>query len=190
MRRRHPRSRFTGQLPHLWLMTDERQGDALWCALDALPRGTGVVFRHYSLSPADRRTMFDRVRRIARRRGLTLLLAGSPAQAAAWGADGAHGRFSRIGAGRMLLSAPVHDAAELRAARHADLVFISPVFPTRSHPGGRSLGPARFATLLAQAHMPVIALGGVDAKRAKRLIAMGAHGWAAIDGLTPRSTKG
>jgi len=187
MRRRHPRSRFARQLPHLWLMTDERQGDALWSALDALPRGTGVVFRHYSLSPADRRTMFDRVRRIARRRGLTLLLAGSPAQAAAWGADGAHGRFSHIGAGRMLRSTPVHNAAELRAAHHADLVFVSPVFPTRSHPGARSLGPRRFAALLAQADMPVIALGGVDAKRAKRLIAMGAHGWAAIDGLTPCS---
>src|SRR5439155_26981070 len=42
MHARHP-------LPRLWLMTDERQGDGLWAALERMPRGAGVVFRHYSL---------------------------------------------------------------------------------------------------------------------------------------------
>lgn len=171
-------------------MTDERQGDLLWRALDALPRGSGIVFRHYSLSPSARRMLFDRVKRVARRRGLMLLLAGPPSRAAAWGADGAHGRFSRIGAGPMIVSRPVHDAAELRAAHHADIVFISPVFATRSHPGGKVLGLGGFAALLAQAPMPAIALGGLDARRAKRLLAMGAYGWAGIDGLTPQQTNG
>jgi len=189
MRRRHPRSGSLTQLPSLWLMTDERQGDALWRALDALPRGSGIIFRHYSLPAAARRALFDRVRRIAGRRGLTLLLAGPPSRAAAWGADGAHGRFSRVGAGTMLLSAPVHHAAELRAARHADLVFVSPVFPTRSHPGGKTLGLRGFAALLAKADMPVVALGGIDARRGQRLIAMGAYGWAGIDGLTRRDLE-
>jgi thiamine-phosphate pyrophosphorylase len=185
MRRRHPRSRSPRPLPRLWLMTDERQGEAMWRALDGLPRGSGIVFRHYGLSSVARRALFDRVRRIARRRGLILLLAGPPAQASAWGADGAHGRFSRIGAATMLISTPVHDAAELRAARHADLIFVSPIFPTRSHPGGKVLGPRGFAALLAQARVPVVALGGIDAKRGRRLMAMGACGWAGIDGLTP-----
>ena len=186
MRRRHPRSRTSCTLPHVWLMTDERQGDALWDALAAMPRDGGVVFRHYRLPPAERRALFDRVRRIARRRGLMLLLAGPPALARAWGADGAHGRFSRNGAGTMILSAPAHDAAELRRARHADLVFVSPVFSTRSHPGARGLGLAGFRTLRARATMPVIALGGMNARHARRLRISGAYGWAAIDGLTPR----
>jgi thiamine-phosphate pyrophosphorylase len=167
-------------------MTDERHGDSLWRALEAMPRDGGVVFRHYSLDPAPRRALFERVKRIARRRGLTLLLAGRPSQARIWGADGAHGRFSRIGAGTMILSAPVHDTAELRDAHHADLIFVSPVFATRSHPGAKGLGIAGFQTLLAQTNKPVIALGGMDARRARRLMTSGAHGWAAIDGLTPR----
>lgn len=190
MRRRHPRTRTSLPLPRIWLMTDERQGERLWRALGAMPRNGGIVFRHYGLAPTARRALFDRVRQVARRRGLMLLLAAPPPQARAWGADGAHGRFSRIGAGAMILSASVHDAAELRAARHADLVFVSPVFATRSHPGARPLGLPAFAALCARARMPVIALGGMNARRAKRLKARGAYGWAAIDGLTPHRCTG
>ncbi|MFN3387391.1 MAG: thiamine phosphate synthase [Allosphingosinicella sp.] len=169
MHRRHP-------LPRLWLMTDERQGEALWAALERLPRGAGIVFRHYSLPPRERRTLFARVRIIARRRGLMLLAAGAPLG----GADGTHNRRS----GRGVRSFAVHGPAELRSAIRAgaDLVFVSPVFPTRSHPGAPVLGPAGFARLARLSPVPVIALGGMDAARAKRL--PGAYGWAGIDALT------
>ena len=50
-----PRLWHPKRLPRLWMMTDERQGDALWSALERLPRGAGVVFRHYSLPAAARR---------------------------------------------------------------------------------------------------------------------------------------
>ena len=73
MTRRHP-----CYWPRLWLMTDERLGDALLPAIVALPRSAGIIFRHYSLPPAERRALFDRVRRIARQKRLMLLLAGSP----------------------------------------------------------------------------------------------------------------
>jgi thiamine-phosphate pyrophosphorylase len=168
-------------LPRLWLMTDERLGDRLFDAIDRLPRRSGIVFRHYSLADADRRALFDRVRRVARRRAMVLLLAGSAATAQAWGADGSHGR----GRGRRggLRSAPVHDAAELRAAERAgaDLLFLSPVFPTRSHPNVEPLGEPGFARLARMTDLPVIALGGMDAVRGRRLQARGAYGWAAID---------
>src|SRR5690348_8595128 len=59
MQRRQP-------LPRLWLMTDERQGDALWEALERLPRGAGIVFRHYGLSAGERRRLFEQVRKAAR----------------------------------------------------------------------------------------------------------------------------
>lgn len=166
-------------LPRLWLMTDERMGEALWDALARLPRGSGVIFRHY-LTP-DRRGLFERVRAVARRRGLVLLLAGTPREAAGWRADGAHGRSPHLRASRPLLrTAPAHDARELVLAR-AHAVLISPVFPTRSHPGARSLGPVRFGQLARRSRIPLIVLGGMNVARFGRLAPLGAYGWAGID---------
>ena len=171
MHRRQP-------LPRLWLMTDERQGEGLWQALERLPRGSGIVFRHYGLSLAARKSLFRKVKGVTRRRRFLILVAG----AQALDADGTHGR-RQVQRGR-LLSASVHDLREIRAAERAgaDLLFLSPVFPTRSHPGARSLGRTRFASLARQTRLPVIALGGMNARRARGL--HGAYGWAAIDAWT------
>jgi thiamine-phosphate pyrophosphorylase len=157
-------------------MTDERLGESLFDALDRLPRDGGIVFRHYSLPEPERRALFDSVR--AAYPGL-LLLAGPASQALLWGADGSHGR--RPGTG--LRSAPVHSFAEIRAAERdgAALLFLSPVFPTRSHPEARPLGLARFAWLARRTPLPVIALGGMDARRGAKLASFGAYGWAGID---------
>ena len=156
-------------LPRLWLMTDERQGDGLWEALERLPRGSGVVFRHYSLAPTERRRLFDRVRRVARRRRLFLLVGGKGPRG-----DGVHG-------GRGGFSASAHDLRELKTAERwgAKLVFLSPAFSTRSHPGARALGPVRFGLIAGQARVPVIALGGLDERKARRL--PHCYGWAGID---------
>jgi thiamine-phosphate pyrophosphorylase len=124
-------------------MTDERMGEGLWPALQRLPKGAGVIFRHYVTPPAERRALYDRVRSVAKRRRLMLLLAGSPRVAVGWRADGAHGRSPhRRTSRRLIRTAPAHSARELHAARHADLALVSPVFPTRSHPGSKALGPA------------------------------------------------
>jgi thiamine-phosphate pyrophosphorylase len=172
MHRRQP-------LPRFWLMTDERQGDGLWRAIERLPRGAGIVFRHHSLPTAERRALFEAVKRRTRRRDFLLLLAGPPELARVWGADGSHGR----GRGNGLRSAPAHSLREIRAAERAgaDLVFLSPLFPTRTHPGGRALGRLRFAELARRTRLPVIALGGVDGSKAAGLRTLGAYGWAGID---------
>jgi thiamine-phosphate pyrophosphorylase len=153
-------------------MTDERLGDGLLAAVARLPAGAGIVFRHYSLAEAARRALFDRVKRAAPG---PVLLAGAAGLALAWGADGSHGRHQGA------TSAPAHDLAEIRAAEAAGaaLIFLSPVFPTRSHPEAQVLGPEGFAALAAQTRIPVIALGGMNARRAAAL--SGAYGWAGID---------
>ena len=174
-------------LPRLWLMTDERMGDGLWAALARLPRGSGVIFRHYAT--CDRRALFERVRTITRRRRLVLVLAGAPREAVAWRADGAHGHSPHRRAARPLLrTAPAHDARELRAAR-AHAVLVSPAFATRSHAQARPLGPLRFAMLARRASLPVIALGGMDARRFRQLAPLGAYGWAGIDALAAQVVR-
>jgi thiamine-phosphate pyrophosphorylase len=165
MHRRQP-------LPRFWMMTDERQGEALFDAVGRLPRGAGLVFRHYGLEQTERRALWERVRTAGRLKRLVLVVAG----AVLTGADGCH---NRRGTGLRTWSA--HNLREIRAAERAgaDLIFLSPVFPTRSHPGGSVLGPHRFALLAHQARVPVVALGGMDLEKARAL--RGAHGWAGID---------
>jgi len=181
-------------VPGVWLMTDERVGNAdLLRAVARLPQGSAVVFRHYSLPETERRMLFDRVKHAARRRHLLVLLAGDPAMARKWGADGHHGHVGRpFQAPRgWLHSAPVHNHRELIAAQRAgaDFFLISPLFRTRSHPGAQPLGPARFAALARHANLHVIALGGVKKHHGALVARLGASGYAAIDGLTVRPTK-
>ncbi|MGW8134535.1 thiamine phosphate synthase [Sphingomonas zeae] len=159
--------------PVTWLMTDERLGEGLWTALRKLPPGSGVVFRHHATPPAERRTIHRRVRRIAKARGLVLLIAGG-----VLAGDGVHKR----GHTRGLRSWPAHDQAEAVAGwkAGADLLFVSPLYPTHSHPGASSLGPARALRIGRGLGLSRIALGGMNVKRFRRLRGR-FDGWAAID---------
>ena len=167
-------------LPDIWLLTDARNDAALEGILRRLPRGSGLVFRHYHLPAPQRRARFDALARLAWSRGHRVVLSGSPAEARRWGADGAYGAPTALARGRaMLRLATAHSLRELRLARRADAVLLSPVFPTRSHPGGQVLGPLRFRLLAARVPAPVIALGGLNRRTAERL---NWPRWAAIDG--------
>ncbi len=171
MPRRHP--------PRLWLMTDERLGEALWAAIRALPAGGGIVFRHYRTPLPERRRLFAAVRAVARRRGLIVVRAGDRRLGSC--EDGVHNARRRPARG--LLTCAVHSRREARAAARggADLVFVSPIFATRSHPGAAPLGESR-ARLVARAFGGhAIALGGVTHAEGRRLMRMGFYGWAAID---------
>ena len=182
MLQRHP------ALPAVWLITDARNDARLEEVLTRLPRGSGVIYRHYHLAPCERRARFAGLAALARRRGHRLVLAGSAREARGWRADGAYGLPSRLASGPATLRlVTAHSLAEIAMARRAraDAVLLSPVFATRSHPGARTLGPLRFRLLAARAGMPVIALGGMNAARRRRL---GCTRWAAIDGLIPKDS--
>lgn len=170
MRRRHP------PIPRLWLMTDERLGDRLFDAIERLPRGAGIVFRHYALPKAERRALYAKVERAARRRRLVLVRAGADRLGRE---QGTHGRRT---AGR-LTTWPAHSRREAIAAIRAgaDALFVSPVFATRSHPGARALGVTRLGLMTHGLGVALIALGGMNARRARSLRGLGIHRWAAID---------
>ena len=163
-------------LPLLWLLSDARNDTALETSLQALPPHSGFVFRHYHLDPSDRRARFDALAAVARGCGHLVIVSG----AQDWGADGHYGVPERLGEG--LLLAVAHDGAELQAAiaAEAEGIFLSPVFPTASHPGAATLGVHGFHVLAQQSPVPVIALGGMTQERAHEL---DWPRWGAIDGL-------
>ena len=186
---RRRQRRRDARLPSLWLVTDaERLPDPLPAAR-ALPRGSGVILRHYEAP--DRRALAARLARLCRERRLALLVAGDAGLAAAVRADGVH--LPEAAAGRLaalrrqrpcwIVSVASHSARALRRARGADMALLSPVFATRSHPGAVAIGPPRFAALCRCSPVAVVALGGITGGNAARLHGAGHAGLAAIDGL-------
>jgi thiamine-phosphate pyrophosphorylase len=167
--------------PRIWLMTDERLGERLWAAIDRLPSGAGIVFRHYSLEQAEREQLAMRVAQAARERGLTVAIARNADLAHGAGANLVHNPVQVPSA--LPFSQAVHSIEQAEQARTAGaaLVFVSPVYATRSHPGATPLGPPRAAEIARAAGVPAIALGGMDAKRFADLEGEGFYGWAAID---------
>ncbi|MFN7175594.1 MAG: thiamine phosphate synthase [Thermaurantiacus sp.] len=177
-------ARVRRDLPAVWLFTDQRIGGRAetLAAARALPRGSGVVLRHYNLATPDRAALLAALRPVARRRGLVLLVAAPWPGARA---DGVHlSGFAALPRHRRqgIVSAATHSASELRRAARAgaDLLFLSPVFATASHPGARTLGPLRFGLAARGTRVPVVPLGGMEARRAARLRPLGGYGFAAI----------
>ena len=162
-----------GKWPRAWLMTDDRMGEGLWDALARLSVGAGVVLRDSVLG--------ERVARLCEQRGLMLAVARDVALADRLGAALVHNPASIT---KLPFSRSVHDEAEARLAKAdgATLVFVSPVFPTRSHSGGGALGVDDAARLAKIAEVPAIALGGMNEERFAALAARGFYGWAGIDG--------
>jgi thiamine-phosphate pyrophosphorylase len=166
-------------LPHLWIVSDARNDAWLEDALRRLPRGGGLIFRHYHLTGSRRRERFAALARIARARGHRIALAGSAAQARRWGADAAYGEARALARGtRLPRLVSAHSLRDLARCPRADAFLLSPVFATRSHPGAKTLGPLRFHLIAARSRCPVIALGGIDARQARRLKW---SRWAGID---------
>ncbi len=173
-------------LPPLVLFTDDdRLADPL-AAARALPRGSMVVVR--SRDGARRAALARAMIDLARSRALIVLVAGDGALAAASGADGVHLPEARLGEAaawrarrRFLITASVHSLAGLAKAKSVDAVFLSPVFPTASHPGRAALTAVRANAIARGARVPVYALGGIEAGNAGLL--SGFAGIAAISAL-------
>ncbi|MDT0576731.1 thiamine phosphate synthase [Croceicoccus sp. F390] len=174
-------------VPGLWLVSDDRNDDQLAQLLRRLPSGCGLIFRHYHLAPEARRKRFDALRLLAHAHRHVIVLADAPAVARKWRADGVYGAPARIALRRssergFLRLATAHSLAQLAAGVRtaADLALLSPVYPTRTHPGAKVLGPVRALLLARQVPLKVAMLGGMTRARARR---MGSVEWAAIDGL-------
>ncbi len=166
----------------LVLFTDDSGRD--WkAAARRLPRGSAVVIR-----ARDDKARAALLERLSPLPGLTLLVAGDPALAAA--ADGLHlpeARAREAGHWRArhpdwIITASAHSLRALMGLAHLDGAFLSPVFATTSHPGAVALTPVRAAFVAAHAAVPVYALGGVEARNAARL-APAFAGIAAITAL-------
>jgi thiamine-phosphate pyrophosphorylase len=164
-----------GRVPPLWLFTDASRMPDLLSVVRRLPKGLcGVVFRHDGV--ADRAALAKAVGQCCRDRRLMLAAAGRPLGLAGVGAHLRGGRRAPDG-GHGPSTASAHGVPDMVRARRAGVaaVFLSPVFPTGSHPGAPALGVVRWARMVRYARAArgggpvVLALGGIDGAAARRL---------------------
>jgi thiamine-phosphate pyrophosphorylase len=174
-------------LPRAWFMTDPKRTPDPAAIAAQLPKGWGVVYRHFGAP--DRFTTGAKLARICKQRGLILLVSADPALAADIGADGVHWPEARLHGVRhrsphFIETASAHSRPGLARA-HAlklDAAFFSAVFPSNSPSAGKAIGPLRFVAITRDAPLPVYGLGGINAENATR-IAKHSAGWAAIEAV-------
>lgn len=176
-------------LPPLLLLSDEARLPDPAPALKVLPAGSGFVFRHYD-DPHRKQTATG-LRDLAGSRNILFLVAGDVELAVALEADGCHmpehrlADLARCADTFAFNTAAAHSGAALAAAacHGATAALLSPVFPTKSHPGAPSLGVKGADALAAAAALPVYALGGVNSRTAPALSGSTFAGFAGIEGL-------
>ncbi len=182
------RSGQRNPLPALLYFTDPVRTPDPEAVAARLPKGSAIVYRPFGA--ADALAVALRLKVIARRRGLTLLIGADEALAAKIGADGvhlperlaSHARRIRAKHPKWLITAAAHSPRAARAP--VDAVVISAIFQSNSPSAGRPLGPMRLAQIVRLAKSPVYALGGVSQTTAARLLATGVVGIAGVEVFT------
>ncbi|MEI7842262.1 MAG: Nudix family hydrolase [Gallionellaceae bacterium] len=146
-----------------------------------------IQLREKNLAAADLRELAKQVVTLAHAHGARVLLNGDVALVNEVGADGVQLTGSQLTALRERpevnwCAASCHDVEEIRRAEElgCDFVLLSPVLPTKSHPGAPNLGWEKFAAMAAGASIPVYALGGLTHQNMQIAWQHGAHGIALL----------
>ncbi len=179
--------------PPVLVITDRHQSRMPLPALAAAVfegGGRWLLLRDKDLAQAERIVLARLAIDIAAPFGATVLMSGDVEAAIEAGAAGVHlprdgdpvAARARLGPAA-LIGMSAHDLgeAERAAAAGADYATLSPIFASPSKPGyGPALGLEVLSTVAAAVGLPVLALGGVTAARARDCLAAGAAGVAVM----------
>jgi 8-oxo-dGTP diphosphatase len=146
-----------------------------------------IQLREKSMSREQLRELALRVVALAHQHGAKVLINGDVALAEELGADGVQLTSMQLAQSTerphvAWCAASCHSAEELRRAQMlgCDFVLLSPVLPTKSHPGAAHLGWDNFAAIAADSTIPVYALGGLSHADMFSAWQHGAHGIALL----------
>ena len=177
------------QLPSIYAISNlVEMGEArfMTALAQAFDRGLRLLqWREKALPVEAQSTLLPRVMAMANACGARVLVNTDIDLARRVGAHGVHLSSAALMAMRqkpegLLCAASCHHPDELAhaAALGLDLVVLSPVLPTASHPGVNTLGWPAFAEIAAGMPMPVYALGGMRPQHLHTAWQHGAHGIA------------
>lgn len=183
-------------VPPILLITDRSQARGRLEDVVAAACAGGcrwVSLREKDLAEGEQVALFARLRSATAAFDVRLTLHGTPELARMAGADGVHlrdgedpARARAVLGAEALIGLSLHrvdDVARLDPAP-LDYVTASPVFLSASKPGyGPALGEAGLAAFVQISPVPVLALGGVEARNAVACRSAGAAGLAVMGGI-------
>ena len=183
------------QPPRLYLVTDRHhcRGRDLLDTVEAALRGgvDALQLREKDLTTRELVVLGRQLRELCLRYGVNLLVNDRIDVAEAIAADGVHLPASsfrvkeakRLLGPHRLVGVSTHSPEEAHraAAAGADFVVLGPIYDTPSkRPFGTPLGIDGLARATHSARGPIVAIGGIDTKRAPAVAAAGASGLAVI----------
>ena len=157
--------------------TDQKRCGDLGEIIKNLPKNSAVIFREYDLSKEKRQVLALEIFAICKKFGHKFLVAKDLKLAQEIGANGLH--FSDLDAGsnatfkapenfknnrKFIISLACHSLkSTLKAQKSiADLIFLSPIFATKSHLNAKKLGLKTLAKACRSSQKPICALGGIN----------------------------
>lgn len=157
--------------------------------------GTVIQFRDKFMDNAAFAAMADRIRCTAAAGGVPCIINDRVGIAIAAGADGVHVGRSDAAPREIRnllppdmilgLSATDYDEAMEMSFCRADYLGVGPIFPTGSKPDAAPpIGPTELARICRDVRLPVVAIGGINAKNLRQVIEAGAAGAAVVAAVT------
>ncbi|MFT6558204.1 thiamine phosphate synthase [Sneathiella sp.] len=180
--------------PNLFYFTDDQRGADPVKMAEKLPTNTGIIFRHYQTEY--RASLAHELSILCKKRKLKLIIAQNPALSKKIRAFGCHLPEYMVQRLPLLkhqypdlyFSVACHSIRQVLQAQKygANGAFLSPLFPTKSHPGSRVFSPYSLCSARQKLTMPVYGLGGVTNQKGQFLKGLGYSGYGAISELENR----
>ncbi len=179
------------QLPTLYAISNATElGTEVFLQRMQLALNNGlrlIQIREKGWAREDLRGLALRAIEMAHAAGARVLLNEDISLAKEVGADGVQMTGAQLAACKVrpdvaMCAASCHNLEELQhaAALELDFVLLSPVLPTKSHPGAAHLGWDAFANMARTSAIPVYALGGLQQEDIEKAWQHGAHGIALL----------
>jgi thiamine-phosphate pyrophosphorylase len=181
----------------LYLVTDRRWlGErTLWDGVEEAIRGgaTFVQLREKEISSKEFLDLAQKVKEVTDRRGIPLVINDRIDIALAIDADGVHLgpedlpvllARKMLGSGKIIgASAASVDEALLLQAQGADYLGVGAVFPTATKQGTEKVGLDDLREIKSAVHIPVVAIGGINAENAAPVMETGVDGVAVVSAI-------